>query len=143
MKIDVLTLFPEMFRPVMESSMLGRAVAAGILQIKATDIRQFSHDKHNKADDYPFGGGGGMVMMADPVFGAMESVEAENKKVIYMSPRGKILDREKIEELSKIPEMVILCGHYEGVDQRVLDHWNAEEISIGDYVLTARAGVTP
>ncbi|MFQ7728420.1 MAG: tRNA (guanosine(37)-N1)-methyltransferase TrmD [Clostridia bacterium] len=136
MKIDVLTLFPEMFRPVMESSMLGRAVAAGILQIKATDIRQFSHDKHNKADDYPFGGGGGMVMMADPVFGAMESVEAENKKVIYMSPRGKILDREKIEELSKIPEMVILCGHYEGVDQRVLDHWNAEEISIGDYVLT-------
>ena len=97
MKIDVLTLFPEMFRPVMESSMLGRAVAAGILQIKATDIRQFSHDKHNKADDYPFGGGGGMVMMADPVFGAMESVEAENKKVIYMSPRGKILDREKIE----------------------------------------------
>ena len=136
MKIDVLTLFPEMFRPVMESSMLGRAVVAGILQIKATDIRQFSHDKHNKADDYPFGGGGGMVMMADPVFGAMESVEAENKKVIYMSPRGKILDREKIEELSKIPEMVILCGHYEGVDQRVLDHWNAEEISIGDYVLT-------
>ena len=136
MKIDVLTLFPEMFRPVMESSMLGRAVAAGILQIKATDIRQFSHDKHNKADDYPFGGGGGMVMMADPVFGAMESVEAENKKVIYMSPRGKILDREKIEELSKIPEMVILCGHYEGVDQRALDHWNAEEISIGDYVLT-------
>ena len=120
MKIDVLTLFPEMFRPVMESSMLGRAVAAGILQIKATDIRQFSHDKHNKADDYPFGGGGGMVMMADPVFGAMESVEAENKKVIYMSPRGKILDREKIEELSK----------------RALDHWNAEEISIGDYVLT-------
>lgn len=136
MKIDVLTLFPEMFRPVMESSMLGRAVAAGILQIKATDIRQFSHDKHNKADDYPFGGGGGMVMMADPVFGAMESVEAENKKVIYMSPRGKILDREKIEELSKISEMVILCGHYEGVDQRALDYWNAEEISIGDYVLT-------
>ena len=108
MKIDVLTLFPEMFRPVMESSMLGRAVAAGILQIKATDIRQFSHDKHNKADDYPFGGGGGMVMMADPVFGAMESVEAENKKVIYMSPRGKILDREKIEELSKIPAMVLI-----------------------------------
>ena len=95
MKIDVLTLFPEMFRPVMESSMLGRAVAAGILQIKATDIRQFSHDKHNKADDYPFGGGGGMVMMADPVFGAMESVEAENKKVIYMSPRGKILDQRE------------------------------------------------
>ena len=136
MKIDVLTLFPEMFRPVMESSMLGRAVAGGILDIDTTDIRDFSHDKHNKADDYPFGGGGGMVMMADPIFGAMESVGAENKKVIYMSPRGKILDREKIEELSGLSEMVILCGHYEGVDQRALDYWNAEEISIGDYVLT-------
>lgn len=136
MKIDVLTLFPEMFRPVVESSMLGRAVSAGILEIQATDIRQFSHDKHNKADDYPFGGGGGMIMMADPIFGAMESVKAGQKKVIYMSPRGKILDREKIEELSEIPELVILCGHYEGVDQRVLDHWDAEEISIGDYVLT-------
>lgn len=136
MKIDVLTLFPEMFRPVMESSMLGRAVAGGILEIDTTDIRDFSHDKYNKADDYPFGGGGGMVMMADPIFGAMESVGAENKKVIYMSPRGKILDREKIEELSGLSEMVILCGHYEGVDQRALDYWNAEEISIGDYVLT-------
>ena len=136
MKIDVLTLFPEMFRPVMESSMLGRAVAGGILEIDTTDIRDFSHDKHNKADDYPFGGGGGMVMMADPIFGAMESVGAENKKVIYMSPRGKILDREKIEEPSGLSEMVILCGHYEGVDQRALDYWNAEEISIGDYVLT-------
>ena len=136
MKIDVLTLFPEMFRSVMESSMLGRAVAGGILEIDTTDIRDFSHDKHNKADDYPFGGGGGMVMMADPIFGAMESVGAENKKVIYMSPRGKILDREKIEELSGLSEMVILCGHYEGVDQRALDYWNAEEISIGDYVLT-------
>ena len=125
-----------MFRPVMESSMLGRAVAGGILEIDTTDIRDFSHDKHNKADDYPFGGGGGMVMMADPIFGAMESVGAENKKVIYMSPRGKILDREKIEELSGLSEMVILCGHYEGVDQRALDYWNAEEISIGDYVLT-------
>ncbi len=136
MKIDVLTLFPEMFRPVMESSMLGRAVAGGILEIDTTDIRDFSHDKHNKADDYPFGGGGGMVMMADPIFGAMESVGAENKKVIYMSPRGKILDREKIEELSGLSEMVILCGHYEVVDQRARDYWNAEEISIGDYVLT-------
>ena len=116
--------------------MLGRAVAGGILEIDTTDIRDFSHDKHNKADDYPFGGGGGMVMMADPIFGAMESVEAENKKVIYMSPRGKILDREKIEELSGLSEMVILCGHYEGVDQRALDYWDAEEISIGDYVLT-------
>ncbi len=136
MKIDILTLFPDMIHPVMGSSMLGRAISSGILEINTTDIRSFSHDKHNKADDYPFGGGGGMVMMADPIFGAMESVDAQNKKVIYMSPRGKILDREKIEELSALEEMVILCGHYEGVDQRVLDYWDAEEISIGDYVLT-------
>lgn len=136
MKIDVLTLFPDMFKPVVQSSMLGRAVEAGILEINTTDIREFSNDKHNKADDYPFGGGGGMVMMADPIFGAMEFVKAQDKKVIYMSPRGKIMNREKIEELSGLSEMVILCGHYEGVDQRALDYWNADEISIGDYVLT-------
>ena len=136
MKIDILTLFPEMFRPVTQDSMLGRAVEKGILDIRLTDIRDFSNDKHNKADDYPFGGGGGMVMMADPIFGAMEHVEAQDRKVIYMSPRGKILDEKKIKELSQLDDMVILCGHYEGVDQRVLDYWNAEEISIGDYVLT-------
>ena len=136
MKIDILTLFPEMFRPVTQDSMLGRAVEKGILDISLTDIRDFSNDKHNKADDYPFGGGGGMVMMADPIFGAMEHVEAKGRKVIYMSPRGKILDEGKIKELSQLNDMVILCGHYEGVDQRVLDYWDAEEISIGDYVLT-------
>ena len=136
MKIDVLTLFPEMFTPVTESSMLGRAVEKGILDIRLTDRRDFSNDKHNKADDYPFGGGGGMVMMADPIFGALESVNAEGKKILYMSPRGKILDREMISRLSVQEELVILCGHYEGVDQRVIDYWNMEEVSIGDYVLT-------
>lgn len=136
MKIDILTLFPEMFSPVTDSSILGRAVEKGILDIKTVNIRDYSNDKHNKADDYPFGGGGGMVMSADPIFGAMESVNAADKKVIYMSPRGKILDSEKIKELSSLDELVILCGHYEGVDQRVIDYWNAEEISIGDYVLT-------
>lgn len=136
MKIDVLTLFPEMFAPVINSSILGRAAEKNILDIRLTDIRAFSNDKHNKADDYPFGGGGGMVMMADPIFGALESVDAGRKKIIYMSPRGKIMDQDKISELSELDELVILCGHYEGVDQRVLDYWNIEEISIGDYVLT-------
>ena len=112
MKIDVLTLFPEMFVPVTGSSILGRAAESGILEINLTDIRDFSNDKHNKADDYPFGGGGGMVMMADPVFGALESVEAEHKKVIYMSPRGRILDQEMIQQFSSLDELVILCGHY-------------------------------
>lgn len=136
MKVDVLTLFPEMFEAVMGSSMLKRAAEKGIIDIKLTDIRDFSKDKHKKADDYPFGGGGGMVMNAEPVFGAMRSVNAESKKVVYMSPRGSILDSKKIKELSCMQELVILCGHYEGVDQRILERWNAEEISIGDYILT-------
>lgn len=136
MKIDVLTLFPEMFKPVIGDSILGRAVGNGILEISLTDIREFSNDKHNKADDYPYGGGGGMIMMADPIFGAMESVGASDKKVVYMSPKGKVLSGDKIQELSECKNLVILCGHYEGVDQRVIDYWDAEEISIGDYVLT-------
>ena len=134
--IDVLTLFPEMFRPVTEDSMLGRASEKGLIDVRLTNIRDFSNDKHNRADDYPFGGGGGMVMMADPIFGAMEHVDAKARKVVYMSPRGRILDEEKIKELANLDGFVILCGHYEGVDQRVLDYWDAEEISIGDYVLT-------
>ena len=120
----------------MGGSILGRAAENGILNVRTTDIRDFTLDKHNRADDYPFGGGGGMVMMAQPIFDAMRSVDAGSKKVIYMSPRGKILDEEKIRELSEEEELVILCGHYEGVDQRVLDYWDAEEISIGDYILT-------
>ncbi len=136
MKIDILTLFPEMFSAVTESSMLGKACEKGILDIRLTNIRDYSKDKHNKADDYPFGGGIGMVMLPQPAFDALEAVGAGNKKVIYMSPRGKILDEQKITELAKEEELVILCGHYEGMDQRVLDYWNAEEISIGDYILT-------
>lgn len=136
MKIDVLTLFPDMFGPVVGSSILGRAGEKGLIDVRVTDIRDFSNDKHNRADDYPFGGGGGMVMMADPIFGALESVNAQGKKILYMSPRGKVLDGEKVSELAALDEFVILCGHYEGVDQRVLDYWNMEEVSIGDYVLT-------
>ena len=136
MKIDVLTLFPEMFEAVTGSSILKRAAEKGIIDIRTTDIRDFSRDKHNKADEYPFGGGGGMIMSAEPIFGAMKSVNAGEKKVVYMSPRGSVLDSGKIKELSEMEELVILCGHYEGVDQRVLDYWDAEEISIGDYILT-------
>lgn len=136
MKINVLTLFPEMFAPVTESSILGRAGEKGILDFNIINIRDFSRDKHNKADDTPYGGGVGMVMFCQPIFDALRSIKAEGKKIIYMSPRGKVLDRSKIEELARLDEMVILCGHYEGVDQRVLDYWNMEEVSIGDYILT-------
>lgn len=148
MIIDILTLFPEMFSPL-KASILGRAEEKGILEITLTDIRDFSNNKHKKADDYPFGGGGGMVMMPEPIFGALEKkIEQRGRSlqsysqpdspcgIIYMSPRGSVLDKEKIRELLKLEEMIILCGHYEGVDQRVLDYFHAEEISIGDYVLT-------
>ncbi len=136
MKIDILTLFPGMFAPVTEESMLGRAAEKEILDIRTHDIRDYTQNKHNRTDDYPFGGGGGMVMMPDPVFRALEDIDAKGKRLIYMSPRGRILDEELIRELSQEEELVILCGHYEGVDQRILDTWDAEEVSIGDYILT-------
>lgn len=136
MKIDILTLFPEMFSPVTEESILGRAGESGILDIRLTNIRDYSRDKHKKADDYPFGGGAGMVMLADPIFQALDAVSAKGKRILYMSPRGRILDQELISELSLEKELVILCGHYEGVDQRILDYWEMEEVSVGDYILT-------
>ena len=133
MKINILTLFPEMFTGVTQSSILGRACQKGVLDIHLINIRDYSLDKHNKTDDTPFGGGPGMVMMAQPAFDALKTTSG---KVIYMSPRGSLLCREKIEQLSSEEELTILCGHYEGMDQRVLDYWNAEEISVGDYILT-------
>ena len=133
-----------MFVPVTESSMLGRACEKGILDIRLTDIRDYTLDKHNRTDEYPFGGGTGMVLQAEPVFRAMEKVTGiktsewgkdGKKKCIYMSPRGRILDREKIEELSREEELVILCGHYEGVDQRILDHFDMEKVDEDTMVL--------
>ena len=119
-----------------DSSILGKAGEKGILDFNIINIRDFSKDKHNKADDTPYGGGVGMVMFCQPIFDALRSISAEGKKIMYMSPRGKVLDQAKIEELAQLDEMVILCGHYEGVDQRVLDYWDMEEVSIGDYILT-------
>lgn len=136
MKIDILTLFPEMMKAVTGESILGRARKNGLIDITFTDIRDFSVDKHNKADDTPFGGGPGMVMLADPIFRTLEAINAGGKRILYMSPRGRMLDRELIKELSEEDELVLLCGHYEGVDQRVMDYWKMEEVSIGDYVLT-------
>lgn len=136
MKIDILTLFPEMFVPVTTSSILGRAAEKNLIDIRLTDIREYTKNKHRKVDDYPFGGGQGMVMMPQPIFDALRDIGAEDKKILYMSPRGRVLDKDKIQELSEISELVILCGHYEGVDQRVIDCWDMEEVSIGDYILT-------
>ena len=136
MKIDILTLFPEMFVPVTTSSILGRAAEKNLIDIRLTDIREYTTNKHRKVDDYPFGGGQGMVMMPQPIFDALRDIGAEDKKILYMSPRGRVLDKDKIQELSELSELVILCGHYEGVDQRVIDCWDMEEVSIGDYILT-------
>ena len=135
MKFDVLTLFPEMFEPL-NSSIIGRAKEKNLIEINLINIRDFSKDKHKKVDDTPYGGGAGMVMMPDVVYDAYKSVEDKNAKVIYMSPQGKKLTQKKVEELAKQEHLIILCGHYEGIDQRVIDKIVDEEISIGDYVLT-------
>lgn len=135
MKFDVLTLFPEMFEPL-KHSIIGKAVEKELIDINLINIRDFSKDKHKKVDDTPYGGGAGMVMRPDVVYDAYNSVKSENSKVIYMSPQGEKLNQQKIELLSKEKHLIILCGHYEGIDQRVIDKIVDEEISIGDYVLT-------
>lgn len=137
MKITILTIFPEMFESVLNSSILGRARAQGILDIRCVDIRPFSDRKHKNTDDYPFGGGAGMVMLAQPIVDAIRDVQGGRKvKRIYLSPRGETLTQKKAEQLAREDELILLCGHYEGVDQRALDLCIDEEISIGDYVLT-------
>jgi len=164
MKINILTIFPEMFQPLKES-MLGRAEENGIIEFNIVDVRAFSQDKHKKTDDYPFGGGQGLVFMPQPAFDALESVGAERTRNIYMSPRGRVLDMELALELAEYLQggsakrgaarnggsaekscdaaktcdsnaLTIFCGHYEGIDQRIIDAWNMEEVSIGDYILT-------
>ena len=135
MKIDILTLFPEMFE-ILNHSILERAQKNNLLKINVQNIRDFSKDKHKKVDDTPFGGGAGMVMTCQPLFDAINSVKTQNCKIVYMSPKGKLLKQNVVVEFAKCEHIVIVCGHYEGIDQRVIDHFEMEEISIGDYVLT-------
>ena len=165
MKIDILTLFPEMFEGVLSAGVIGRAAERGLLEFSVTNIRDHTVDKHRKADDYPFGGGAGQLMTAQPVFSALRSLGESSAQStqgdgsfcaatpcaqgdgsfcaappqarrIYLSPRGRLLDKNLAEELANEPALVLLCGHYEGVDQRVLDVFGFEEVSIGDYILT-------
>ncbi len=136
MNITVLTLFPEMFAPLFES-VIGRAVNGGKLNIKIVNIRDYAENKHFKCDDYPFGGGAGMVMMPQPIGSAIEAVDPDHRAHrIYMSPRGRVFTQKRAVELSELGDILILCGHYEGVDQRVIDLYIDEELSVGDYVLT-------
>ena len=137
MRFDVLTLFPDMVASVLGTSITGRAADAGYIEIHTHDIRDFSDNVHRHVDDTPYGGGSGMVMMPEPVFGCVKSVPRVGKnRVIYMSPKGGVLTQSKARELASLDQLIILCGHYEGIDQRVLDECVDEEISIGDYVLT-------
>ena len=136
MKIDILTLFPEMFS-AMQESIIGRAQKSGKIEINIINIRDYTEDKHLKCDDYPFGGGAGMVMMPQPIGSAIEALDPDHKaRRIYMSPKGQVFKQQKVFELLEYDYLILLCGHYEGVDQRVIDLFIDEEISIGDYVLT-------
>ena len=135
MKIDILTLFPEAFAPL-KTSILSRAEQAEILKINIIDIRDFSKDKHKKCDDYPFGGGAGMLMTIQPLYDAIMSVKTDDSKIIFPAPTGKTLNVEKAQQLSKYDHLIFVCGHYEGVDERLFELFDIEQISIGDYVLT-------
>lgn len=139
MKFDVLTLFPEMFESVLGGSIIGRAINNNIIDVKLTNIRDYSIDKHRRVDDYPYGGGSGMVMQPQPIYDAylnlLENIDSK-PRVVYFTPTGKIFDQEIVKELSKEKHLILICGHYEGVDQRLIDEIVTDEISIGDYVLT-------
>jgi len=136
MKIDILTLFPEMFEPL-KSSIIGRALENECFELNLINIRDFSLDKHKKVDDYVFGGGDGMLMTPQPLFDAIMSVKKENSYVVYMSPKGTMLNQKKVVSLAeKLEHLIIVCGHYEGIDERIIELCIDEQISIGDYVLT-------
>ncbi|MFH1355482.1 MAG: tRNA (guanosine(37)-N1)-methyltransferase TrmD [Candidatus Omnitrophota bacterium] len=138
MKIDIITIFPKMFEPVLGESMIKRARAKGKVKIQLHDLRDYTSNKHRKVDDRPFGGGAGMVMTPEPLFNAVESIKEKNKKskVILLSPQGRRFDQKTAKRLSGYKHLILICGHYEGVDERIRQSLADEEISIGDYVLT-------
>lgn len=139
MRIDIFTLFPEMFPMVLENSIVGRARQRGLLQVVCHQLRDFSPDPRGRVDDTVFGGGKGMLLMAEPFARGLDALSEHigaMPHIIYLSPRGKVLDQQMARELAELPNLALLCGHYEGVDQRLLEEYGAQEISIGDYVLT-------
>ncbi|WP_168122275.1 tRNA (guanosine(37)-N1)-methyltransferase TrmD [Paenibacillus sp. HB172176] len=139
MRIDVLTLFPEMFDGVFGASILGKAKEKGIVELQAINFRDYANNKHNTVDDYPYGGGGGMVLKPEPVFAAVEDLlggESVKPRVVLMCPQGQTFNQSKAEELSKEEHLIFICGHYEGYDERIREHLVTDELSIGDYVLT-------
>ena len=135
MRLDILTLFPDMFTPLKES-IIKRATDKNLVEINIIQIRDFSQDAHKKTDDIPYGGGAGMVMTPQPLYDAIQSVKTPNSYVIYLSPRGKVFNQPMARNLSKCEHLILVCGHYEGIDERIIELCIDEEISIGDYVLT-------
>jgi len=136
MKIDVLTLFPEIFEYIFGWSIVGRAIKNELVDLGCINIRDFSKDKHKRVDDYPFGGGLGMVMKPEPIYDSIQSIRKDNSKVIYLSPKGKVYNQKLANRLSKEEHLILLCGHYEGIDNRIIENYVDEVISIGDFVLT-------
>ena len=136
MRVDIFTIFPGIFASPLRESLLGKAVADGILDVRIHDLRDFTDDKHRSTDDEPYGGGPGMVMKAEPVFAAVESLGADRGRTILLSPAGRRLDRDLVHELAAELRIVLICGRYEGVDERVVEGLPAEEVSVGDYVLS-------
>ncbi len=139
MQIEIATLFPEMCEAVLSESIIGRARAKGAITVNCHQIRAYTKDKHNRVDDSPFGGGMGMVMQAQPIYDCWQAVRAQSElpmHTIYLSPKGNVLTQQRVRELAEMPRLFLLCGHYEGIDQRVIDRIVDEEISIGDYVVT-------
>ena len=137
MNIDILTLFPEMVSGFFTNSIMARAVKAGLVSYNIVDWRQYAEDRHHKCDDSPFGGGAGMVIKPEPLFKALNRLDAMNKRVVYASPSGKRLTQDYARQLSREPELVFICGHYEGIDQRIIDRYVDDEICIGDYVISS------
>ncbi len=135
MRIDILTLFPEMFAPLKES-IIKRATEDGKIEINIINIRDYANPPHFKCDDEPFGGGAGMVMLCEPLFKAIEAMQTDECQIYYMSPRGVVFNQGIAKQLSQQTHIILICGHYEGIDQRVIDYFNIKELSIGDYVLT-------
>ena len=139
MRIDILTLFPEMCKIVMGESIIGRAINKGVIEVYCHQIRDYTYDKHNRVDDSPYGGGKGMLLLAEPLADRFENickVSGTRPYLIYMSPQGKVLTQKKVKEISQYNNLAILCGHYEGVDERFIEEFVDEQISIGDFVLT-------
>jgi tRNA (guanine37-N1)-methyltransferase len=137
LNIDILTLFPEMVSGFFTNSIMARAVKAGLVSYNIVDWRQYAEDKHHKCDDSPFGGGAGMVIKPEPLFKALDRIDAMEKRVIYASPSGRRLTQDYARQLSREPNLVFICGHYEGIDQRIIDRYVDDEICIGDYVISS------